>query len=395
MSTILGNWNINWGAFGAKFGPRNLDQLVLAKPPTAPGLPPVSAQDDFSAVVDDSRQACAPYLRVIPFGRSPDAISALIEDGDVLVFVRPKPDYDNPAEILKQRGWHAELCYRNDVGGAFERAPWGDNPRDQPCNAGQPDWIIHVFRLELPGLDQDRAAALKRQVRSWKILFGNYDFPKDGNPETGGHWFLEPADFACAADLDDLARAIIGRPVGVKPKVPPVTCVLWTYTVLCLALNMPLTRNNLERLGVLDDFSRHWQSKIVLADDKLAGIGSLPFVPYSPAQVLQAFLDTYMPGESLLKLLTIPGAREFLHGLLKAHEHPGLPERVEAYLDDVVASGDMTKPLDVEGRKYRFVMPIAFFCEARKPSPDPKLPWFRYIGTAMHNSLVIQSTAVR
>jgi len=235
MSRLLGGWNINWDAFGAKFGPRNLDQLVLASPPSLPGLPFGTAVDDFSATIDESRQPCPPYLRVVPFGCREDAISPLIDDGDILVFVHQAVNRDNPAEALKQRGWHAEICYKNDAGQAFQKAPWG------PCNDSDPSWIIHIFRLELPGIDRDRVVTLKRQVRSWKTIFNDYDFPTDGNPATGGHWFLDPADFASVSDLEDLARRIIRRPEGIKPSVPPVTCVQWAYQVLCLALNVPIS----------------------------------------------------------------------------------------------------------------------------------------------------------
>jgi hypothetical protein len=388
MSRLLGGWNINWDAFGAKFGPRNLDQLVLASPPSLPGLPFGTAVDDFSATIDESRQPCPPYLRVVPFGCREDAISPLIDDGDILVFVHQAVNRDNPAEALKQRGWHAEICYKNDAGQAFQKAPWGPTPRDKPCNDSDPSWIIHIFRLELPGIDRDRVVTLKRQVRSWKTIFNDYDFPTDGNPATGGHWFLDPADFASVSDLEDLARRIIRRPEGIKPSVPPVTCVQWAYQVLCLALNVPLSHSNLRRLAVEDDFSKSWQSQIPLADDRLLGINTLPFVPYSPAQVLQAFLDTYMPGKSLLALLRLPGAREFLHGVLEAQRHPGMPEAVESYLNDISSSGDISRPLVVHPYTYRFVMPIAFFCEARTPPSDTGAPWFRYVATALHTSVV-------
>ena len=30
------------------------------------------------------------------------------------------------------------------------------------------------------------------------------------------------------------------------------------------------------------------------------------------------------------------------------------------------------------------MMPVSFFCESRQVSQDPNDPWFRYIGTAIH-----------
>ena len=61
-------------------------------------------------------------------------------------------------------------------------------------------------------------------------------------------------------------------------------------------------------------------------------LGRLPFVPYSPAQVLQAFLNTYAGGVALLNVAGNPAASVFLKELLKRLPVPGLADRVEGYL---------------------------------------------------------------
>ena len=74
-----------------------------------------------------------------------------------------------------------------------------------------------------------------------------------------------------------------------------------------------------------------------------------------------------------------------MRAMLKRLPVPGLADSVETYLEQLLTSGDISKPFIVQGRPpIRFIMPISFFCESRRLPPDPNAPWFRYIGTAVH-----------
>ena len=143
MARLLGEWTIDWAGFAARRWPGTLDELVTSLVPEALGGGTV---DDFSAIVDENRCACEPYLRVVPFGPNSKAVNDVIQDGDILSFVFPRLEGGGAVEMLKQRGWHAEVCHKRDDGIACQRAPWGPGQRDEPCNAGNTDWVIHIFR---------------------------------------------------------------------------------------------------------------------------------------------------------------------------------------------------------------------------------------------------------
>jgi hypothetical protein len=174
--------------------------------------------------------------------------------------------------------------------------------------------------------------------------------------------------------------------------------VQWSYEVLCLALNVPLNEVHLRRLGVFDDCVKNWGSSIDKIEPGLIGINKLPIVPYSPAQVLQAFLNTYGKGMSLLDALKSPTYEELLKQYLLAHNFAGSPDQKSEYISDylaqVVESGDITKPLIVNGQYYRFMLPNTFFCESRlAPKKSADEPWFQYVGTAVHENYVRQRSA--
>ena len=387
MAKLIGEWTIDWPCFASRGWPDNLVDLVSS---------PASAQlgsgtvDDLSATVDEDRRAIEPYLRIIPFGPNSTAVNTTIEDGDVLSFVSPRLEGGGAVEVLKQRGWHAEVCYRNDDGIAREKAPWNATPRDEPCNNGQEDWVIHIFRPRFPGVSPDRLISLKQQARLWKDIFDRYEFPSDGDQCTGSHKYLDPADFSTVTEIEGIARKLVSHPRGTMPDVPKVTCVQWAYQVLCLSLCVPLNKMNLERLGVWDTFKTNWPDMADKTPPDLNGTGKLPFIPYSPAQVLQAYLDTYAPGKSLIELLENIVSRTMLEGMLMQQQLPGLPENIPQYFDNILATGDITQPLVVPGRPpYRFVMPITFFCDARAAlRKDPDDPWLQYVGTMVHEGMV-------
>ena len=403
MSTILGDWTIDWGKFSQHYqGVHSLNDLVSSTMPAMLGIPQRSV-DDFSATYDETRTRRDCYLRIIPYGDGgPDLISPVLDDGDLLVFVYPRLDFATPRidqelMLLEQRGRHAELCYKDDAGVAYEEAPWGEHLISHPCkrtlNANnEDDRIVHVFRPELPSLSPKQAIALKQQVRVWRRVFNKHRFPKDGEQFPKSPWFFDPADFATVAELEGLAKHLVCRSPNDPPQVPEVTCVQWSYEVLCLALNVPLTAENLDRLGIRGDYDKHWAGILGNPPASMTGLGRLPFVPYSPAQVLQAFLDTYANGVSLLELTKNPVADAWLRQTLKKLPAPGLADRIEGYFEEVLASGDISKPFVVPGRPpYRFVMPIVFFCEARRPPQDANTPWFRYIGTAVHQRFLLRA----
>ena len=391
MSTLVGDWTIKWETFSPQFNLADIDAFTQTTLPPEFGGQKV---DDLSATVDEKRNTCPPYLRVVPFGPSSDAIHSVIQDGDILTFVFPKIACEGPVEVLKQRGWHTEIGYLDGLGHACQIAVWGGGIIPRMCNDCNQEWIIHILRVIIPGVPEERVLALKKQVRLWKEIFNKHEFPNDGDQYTGSHRYLDPADFGTVEEIEGIARSLICRTSDIMPNVPKVTCVQWAYTVLCLSLIVPLNERSLVRLGVWDAYKRNWEPKLGLSEPDLVGIDVLPFVPFSPAEVMQSFLDTYFEGLQLVEALRKPMTRLLLENILKQQAHEGLPELVSSYFDEIVESGDIAKPLQVPGRPpYRFVMPITFFSESRAACKKPaSAPWFQYVGTAIHESFVCRAT---
>ena len=394
MSKLIGQWGINWNTFGEQFNVHNLDQLVhaTARPELGGGV-----IDDFSAVYDDNQTKCEPYLRIIPFCGNIDP-SSYVEDGDMLVYMLDKLNTSDLMTTIKQRGWHAEVCYKNEQGAAMKTSVWGDVRVDRPLNSAdnsnpnRSEYIMHIYRPEFPGMAPAQVTAMKQQVRRWNQIFNKHRFPRDGDQYTGSHAYIDPADYGSVADIEGIAKKLINRAPDVQPDVPPVTCVQWSYQVLCLALNVPLNRSTLSRLGVYDAYVQHWQGRAGMVDDTLQGLNMLPVVPHSPAQVLEAYLNVYGKGMSLTTLLKMPETKPYLENLLKSQANgqgmSALVGLAESYFQDVAKTGDLTTPFVVPGRApYRFIMPSTFHNEARSPKAG-NAPWFRYIGTLLHNKFV-------
>ncbi len=384
---LIGEWTVDWSKFTERGWPGSLEDWVSS--PAAPMLG-VGKVDDLSAMVDDNRQPTDAYLRIIPFGPNSTDVNNLIEDGDILSFVAPRLGGGGGVEMLQQRGWHAEVCYKSADGTARQKAPWNSTPRDEPCNNGANDWIMHIFRPQFPGIDPTRIHALKKQVHLWKDIFDKYVFPSEGDQCTGSHKYLDPADFSTISEIEVIASKLLSRPAGITPNVPKVTCVQWAYQVLCLSLCVPLNEPVLRRLGAWDSFLTNWPDMAEKTSPELEGTGQLPFSPHSPAQILQAYLDNYAPSLNLIDILKIGASRTWLEGMLTQQKLPGMQEHISSYFDQILATGDITLPLAIPGRPpYCFVMPITFFCEARNAHrKKPTEPWLQYVGTMVHESMV-------
>jgi hypothetical protein len=113
----------------------------------------------------------------------------------------------------------------------------------------------------------------------------------------------------------------------------------------------------------------------------------LPFRPYSPAQMLQAFLDTYCGGVDLFSILASGGGDQTkVEQLIQS----GCPDQYRPdllpYLRRVQETRDSTLQLDAV--PHGFLMPSCFYCEERKRRHAQTDYWFEYVGTAMHKSLL-------
>jgi hypothetical protein len=319
--------------------------------------------DDFSPNKDGK-------LCIVPFSQ----LDNYIQNGDVIIFMERKmamenaKAIDNVAELIKQRGWHGEIAYR-DTQGAFQCAPWGGPPiKEHPCvdlkthrcylpvETRRLEWNLHIFRLKPDaGLESQIRTLLDDGVRRWRKIFNNYQFPQDHD---GIAWFLDPVDFK---DVSELEQKIACQLIRNKP-VQPVYCMQWVHTVLSLSLNVPCNRETLTRLGILDDYQRNWAPALGFADDGLKPIGRLPINPYTPSDVVCAACSLYLGlPEEIVRSLIIPGLLAQIPAL--QNESKKLPS--------------LTMP------------PITPLMEYRKPGHRGEFEW-EYVATAFDDKYCME-----
>jgi hypothetical protein len=375
MTKFIGKWTIDWLKFEKRGGgTENIDKLVLAKDWFNKEL-----VDDFSATIDENRKPTGNYLRIIPFGNNEKELNSIIQDGDIILCMGTQP----PETLFKQRGWHAEICYKSPEGVAYVTGVNGNREiRIAKCDAGDADWTAHIYRVIYPehAYDPVQLTKLKQQIYIWSQIYNKIRFPDDYNSD--------PADFVSVPDLKEAATKLIHRSKDSTPDLPYVTCVQWAYEILCLSLCVPLSSKKLIENGLYKDFIENWpdlESK--LSDDSLEGVDKLPFVPYTTAEAIQASLDTYAYRYPLLDLLEKQEERESLvNHFISAQINR---ELISTYFCDVLESKNIKIPMLINGKPYHMIYPSMFYCEARNANlKKPDEPWIQYIGTMLPKEYV-------
>lgn len=394
MVNITNNYAINAEQLNL-----NIDELITTKlPPEFGG----AAIDDFSCKVKNGT-VCNPYLTIIPFGPSEDLSNKHFEDADILIYMLPHMDLNNTKTLLKQRGWHTDICYKDNndihiIGAYYGKLRYytiGNMPKYFTRSDGTLDKecpnIFHIYRLTTR-CHNLHFMMLKSCVRYWKDLFCNYTFAEDNANCKGITQLFDPADFHDTKTLECLARAIINHPPDQKPAVPPILCVQWVYQILCLSLMIPINETTLRRLCVWDEFNNYWAKSIPLQDSSLVGLPDLPMTPYSPAQVIQAFLNTYDNGANLISELKIPkGMSSYLTNIPKQVDPSNkmITDCVDHYFSDVEHSNNIAMPFNgPNGENNGFVLPIMFYCESHNKLTTKEDYFWEYIGTGIHRDFI-------
>lgn len=348
MFSSSSQWTLN-STFGAT------DQLIETRLPewneitTKYGFtfPKPSFYED-RRIIDDFSPNMDGKLFIVPFSQ----LDKYIQNGDVIIFMARKLELgsnqmDNIAELIKQRGWHGEIAYRDPE--AFHCAPWGELQIIQEHHfepTDNPKWNLHVFRIKSEvDKEQQIRALLEDGVKRWRRIFGAYRFPQTAN---GKAWYLDPVDFKDISGLEQIACKLIRR-----EEVPPVYCMQWVHTILSLALNVPCNERTLTSLGLLGDYQRNWASSLGFASDTLSSVGRLPINPYKPSDVICAACNLYLGvPQDLVRDLIIPKLLSVFPTLQKE-------------INDLPA---FTMP------------PIAPFMEYRKPGHRGEFEW-EYVAT--------------
>ena len=349
MASSSSKWTIDPSTLGMS----SIDQLVLTPLPSwsdlaaflklampqPPGYAPKNV-DDFSPNFDDNGNG---ILNIVPFSELND----IIKDGDIVVFMEPKTNFDIE-QLIKQRGWHAEIAFRNSSGIAVQCGPYGGECKIQEYECteictnqrfGVTRRNLHIFRVSESSGADGQISRLLKGVRLWRTVYENYNFP------SGDKWFLDPADFGTVAELEHIARELI-----LSEPVPDMYCMQWVHAVLSLALNVPLNHRTLSRLGLLQAYEQRWP-QLGFVDEDVMPLGRLPIVPYSPSDHVLALCTLYLGMSDSV-------ARSMLPTLLQT-----------SAIQDVLL-----------GVPPRSVPPILPFSEYRKPAHTGMVMW-EYVAT--------------
>ncbi|HNX33658.1 MAG TPA: hypothetical protein PKM57_03460 [Kiritimatiellia bacterium] len=389
MISLTGNWNINWPSFAPRYGgATSLDQFctspisVNSKTRHINDLCPVSVRDGVESH----------YIKIVPYGNGIREVNDIVDNCGFLTYVYnplSAPDISltpagllNTKHLFRQRGMHSEATFINAAGEARQIAPWHEMFGDRPFHLfhdNRPqEYIMHIFRLDLPWLTVDRQTRQKREILKWIKIFNKHTFPL--NLE------IDPVDFTTVSDLANIARKLIARAPNSETGLPPVNCVQWSCQAVSLALNYPLTRSVVRELGMTEAFEKNWSGLIDYSDDDLEGINMLPVRFYTPARLIQSTFDLYCPEFNLVDLLRFARTTGMLDSFIAPFATKVSPDRVKSYLDAIIATGDIDIDFDVgTGMPFKTVMPSTFILESRLHARNPptNAPILSYVATAL------------
>jgi len=267
-------------------------------------------------------------VRLLPYGPTNRELDGVLQDGDLLAYTQGPIDIDCSAmpspsavlNVLKGRASHAELGYAEPSGRPRQVSLWGTapivRPYDRPFYEHACDDAISAYRVSLAGygVDAQREAALKAEVKRWRHIVQPVRFP------LGAEMNLDPVDFATVGDLKDIAAKLLAHfPNDGNPPVAfKLNCVQWSTLTFSLAVCCPLSRTTLEANGWLDDYDRNW-AHLGFAAEGLVGIDELPIPFYTVYEAVENVLDLYLPDmkEPLLAKVDLAsvGALMSAHGV--------------------------------------------------------------------------------
>ena len=243
-------------------------------------------------------------VRLLPYGPNEHALDGVVHDGDLLSYMQDPltvawPVTLNPVSIvniLKGRASHAELGYAGADGSARQVSLWSNHgpirPYDRPIFEHACDDAISIYRISLRGygVDPEREANLKSEVKRWKQILQPVYFPC----ETMN---VDPVDFTTVEELRRIAEVLIKHSPndGHPPFDFKLNCVQWSTMVFSLAICFPFSREMLASCGMLEAYERNWSASLGFADKDLLGLNELPIPFYSVREAVENVLDLYLP----------------------------------------------------------------------------------------------------
>lgn len=389
MIELNGNWNFNWPSFAKRYGGATSVDQFCTSPISVNGhtrqindLCPISISDGIETY----------YIKIVPYGDGVHEVNGLVDNCGFLTYVYnplSTPDISlspaglmNIKPLLRQRGMHSEATFINKEGEARQIAPWHEMFGDRPFhffhdNKPQ-EYIMHIFRLDMPWLSTERQTKQKLELLKWVKIFNKHTFPAKLE--------IDPVDFTTVTELADIARKLIARNPNSDTGLPPVNCVQWSCQAVSLALNFPLTRAVVRDLGMTEAFERNWVGVLDYSDDDLEGINMLPVRFYTPARLMQSTFDMYCPEFSLIDVLRYAKTANMLDSYIAPLATKVSPDKIKAYLDAIISTGDIDIEFDIgTGMSFKTVMPSTFILESRLHARNPPThaPIISYVATAL------------
>jgi len=265
-------------------------------------------------------------VRLLPYGPANRELDGVLQDGDLLAYTQgpldincsASPCPDAVLNVIKGRVSHAELGYAEPDGKPRQVSLWGTaavvRPYDRPFHEHACDDAISVYRVSLAGygVDAQREAALKAEVKRWRQIVQPVRFP------LGGEMNIDPVDFTTAGDLKDIAAKLLTHSPndGNSPVAFKLNCVQWSTLTLSLALCCPLSRTMLTANGWFADYERNW-AYLGFAAEGLVGLDELPIPFYTIQDSVENALDLYLPDEKVAILSKVDLAA--VGALMNAH----------------------------------------------------------------------------
>ena len=242
-------------------------------------------------------------VRLLPYGPNEHALDGVVQDGDLLSYMQNPLAVAWPVDfnaasvvnVLKGRASHAELGYAGADGSARQVSLWSNHgpikPYDRPFFEHACDDAISIYRISLRnyGVDSNREANLKSEVKRWKQILQPVYFPC----ETMN---VDPVDFTTVEELQQIAEVLIKHSPndGLPPLNFKLNCVQWSTMVFSLATCFPLSREMLASCGMLKEYERNWSATLGYADKDLLGLNELPIPFYSVKEAVENVLDLYL-----------------------------------------------------------------------------------------------------
>lgn len=248
-------------------------------------------------------------LTIVPYKELPKYVEA----GDVVSFVTDSASQCwsgfNLVEMIKQRGWHAEIVVPKGgnlvlhgpwggSGGAVMCAPIEDVTKHPYYNECRSIWYLHIFRFSPPSqADNARFSSLIKGLEAWSTIFPRTNWPGDMK--------FNPLLFSNIPSLSKIGDSLIQM---VTPP-PTMFCIEWVNAAFCLACCYPLTSKFLSGRGMLSAFTKNFP-QVGLLDDVLEPFDTLPWAAYLPSYIIESFASIYfgkdlneaaieaMPGEA-------------------------------------------------------------------------------------------------